>query len=252
MNNESLVIQDMENPRHELYTTDTAPGGASNRGYMEVRCEMWRKTRKVGVTEIHFNNDVIQSDIVREDITLNGVTRYDGGTSIYWNDNNFYIIDFTVTMDVLATGCITIGFRQTDDARMSVANRFRGANCWNFTPTSELTGNIKCETLDDVKPENTPNDKYDGFMISGFDYIPANTNIKIKALMQMPLHSGTAVNPTMSIATWDDYTAATVPLGIREEVIQAVDIASMAVQRKAYEYYDVPLQYNFAEVLREN
>ena len=166
----------MENPRHELYTSDTTPGP----GYLEIYAECWRKSTKVGVVPINFNNNGYP-EITRAAMTGTTITRYDGGAEIFWNDNNFYIINFTVTHDILATGCITIGFRITDDSTYSVANRFRGANCWNFND-SAMTGNIKCETIDDIKPQSAPNDKYDGFMISGFDYVPANTNIKIKAL----------------------------------------------------------------------
>ena len=55
----------------------------------------------------------------------------------------------------------------------------------------------------------------------------------------MPQHDGTPTQPVFSVATWDDYTAATVPLGIREEEI--VTMAITATTTRAYEYYDVPL-----------
>jgi hypothetical protein len=77
-----------------------------------------------------------------------------------------------------------------------------GANCWAHTG-NEVTGNFKCVTstsISDAKSLASEDGK--GFVITGFDAIPAGKMLSIKFLIQHPIID-TAVGLIWS--TWDVY-----------------------------------------------
>ena len=108
-----------------------------------------------------------------------------------------------------------------------------------------MTGTIKCETRDDITiPDGST---YVGFVISGFDALAAQAEVKLELMFQLINLDDTGANTDILVAFWQDYALPPLKL-LESHTTNQINQALMTT--RAPDYYDVPLQYHFAQMAR--
>jgi hypothetical protein len=155
-----------------------------------------RKTTKLGVIPFTCGESSLPWAQAAESTSAPAAVVRADGLATYRNDSNEYIISFQNNLDILATGSITITMERANSAAgITIAENFRGGNCWHWHTTT-VTGELKVEVLDSItKPPpfyhnaasptwngSSADENLVGFLISGFDAIPASSTIAFTCL----------------------------------------------------------------------